>query len=143
MEVYLIRHTKPDIDRGICYGQSDIPLAQTFEEEWHAMKEKLPHMPQMLFSSPLSRCMKLSLKLSEHYGLPVVRDKRLMEMNFGVWEMKRWEEMDQDKLQHWMDHYTTAACPGGESYEDVVIRLKGFISALRQTQVQKVILVTH
>lgn len=33
MRLHFIRHTRPDIARGVCYGQSDIPLAASFAEE--------------------------------------------------------------------------------------------------------------
>jgi len=33
MEIYLIRHTTPDVAKGICYGQTDLDVANTFEEE--------------------------------------------------------------------------------------------------------------
>lgn len=143
MEVYLIRHTRPEIEKGICYGQTDISLADTFEMEWKMIKRKLPQRVDTLFTSPLSRCMQLALKLSEHYGLPVWKDVRLMEMNFGEWEMKNWNDIDQHILNAWMSNYTTMKCPQGESYADVVVRLKDFIAErLRETE-NRHILVTH
>ena len=33
MRLHFIRHTRPDIARGVCYGQSDIPLASSFPEK--------------------------------------------------------------------------------------------------------------
>ena len=33
MVVYLIRHTSVDVPQGVCYGQTDVPLKPTFEEE--------------------------------------------------------------------------------------------------------------
>ena len=33
MEIYLIRHTTPKIEKGICYGQADLNVADSFEEE--------------------------------------------------------------------------------------------------------------
>ena len=33
MEVILIRHTSVDVPVGICYGQTDVPLKESFEEE--------------------------------------------------------------------------------------------------------------
>ena len=31
MEIYVVRHTKVAIDKGICYGQTDAPLADSFQ----------------------------------------------------------------------------------------------------------------
>lgn len=33
MEVILIRHTSVDVPTGVCYGQTDVPLRATFEQE--------------------------------------------------------------------------------------------------------------
>ena len=33
MKIYLIRHTQPDVEKGICYGSSDLDVAATFEAE--------------------------------------------------------------------------------------------------------------
>ena len=33
MEIYLIRHTSVDVPAGYAYGQTDVPLKPTFEEE--------------------------------------------------------------------------------------------------------------
>lgn len=143
METYLIRHTTPAIEKGICYGQADIPLAETFETEWIALKEKLPEKIDAVFSSPLSRCNVLGQKISKHFELPLMIDNRLMEMNFGAWELKAWEAIEQKPLLHWMNNYTTVQCPEGESYTDVVDRVKAFINDTLIQHEQKIIIVTH
>lgn len=33
MKIYLIRHTTPHIEKGICYGQTDLDVAETFNNE--------------------------------------------------------------------------------------------------------------
>jgi alpha-ribazole phosphatase len=142
MEVYLIRHTTPRIEKNICYGQSDIPLAGTFEDEWNVIKHKLPSRIDRIFTSPLSRCNELSKKVSHHFEIPAAKDSRLMEMNFGEWEMKRWDEIDQKDLTIWMNAYLSESCPGGESYYDVKRRLKKFILENIQDDLSYLI-VTH
>ena len=41
MRLHFIRHTRPDIARGVCYGQSDIPLAASFAEEAEDVRAQL------------------------------------------------------------------------------------------------------
>ena len=38
MEVLLIRHTAVEVAPGICYGQTDVPLKSTFEQEAEVVK---------------------------------------------------------------------------------------------------------
>ena len=33
MEVIFIRHTSVDVPPGVCYGQTDVPLRHSFEQE--------------------------------------------------------------------------------------------------------------
>lgn len=142
MEIYLIRHTTPEIGKSICYGQSDIPLASSFKDEWEAIKPKLPSRIDRIFTSPLLRCTQLSAKLSGHFQIPPEKDHRLMEMNFGDWEMKRWDEIDQIELTAWMNDYLIKPCPKGESYQDVQCRLKDFISEKLRDD-QRYLIVSH
>ena len=41
MKIYLVRHTRVDMPAGICYGNSDVALAETFEEEARKVREQL------------------------------------------------------------------------------------------------------
>jgi len=143
VEVYLIRHTKPEIEKGICYGQSDLTLADTFDAEWKAIQTELPDGIDVIFTSPLQRCMQLATRLSTHYGLKAHTDVRLMEMNFGNWEMKRWDEIDQQQLTSWMANYMNEQCPRGESYSDVRSRLCSFLGDRVNDQARQYMLVTH
>jgi alpha-ribazole phosphatase len=77
------------------------------------------------------------------YHIPLTQDPRLMEMHFGDWEMKKWEDIDQSSLHKWMNNYNTQRCPGGESYADVLFRVKAFLWELLQKGVGRVLLVTH
>lgn len=142
MEIHLIRHTKPDIEAGVCYGQTDIPLAASFDKEWAEIRDKLPIDVDRIFTSPLSRCTQLSERMAEHYGLSPEKDVRLMEMNFGDWEMKRWDDIDQSELIVWMNDFQINPCPNGESYHNVASRLKDFISDKLQEE-SKYFIVTH
>ena len=40
MEIYLVRHTSVDIPAGYAYGQTDVPLRPSFEDEAGAVKKK-------------------------------------------------------------------------------------------------------
>ena len=39
MKVYLVRHTSVDVAPGTCYGQTDVPLRASFQEEAEACKK--------------------------------------------------------------------------------------------------------
>ena len=142
MEVYLIRHTSVDVPAGVCYGQSDVPLRLTFESEAAACREQLQSLAPFdaVFTSPLSRC----VRLATFCGYPdAVREPRIMEINFGQWEMKRFDEIQDPRLQEWFADYLHVAATDGESFEMQYHRVSSFLDELKQQPWQRVALFAH
>jgi alpha-ribazole phosphatase len=116
--IFLIRHTTPHVEKGICYGHTDVPVAPSFAIEANIIAKKMDGFePQALFSSPLGRCAHLTRHLFANHR-PVF-DERLKELNFGDWEMKRWDDIDQQQLDDWGRDFWSVAPPNGESFEEL------------------------
>lgn len=142
MEIYLVRHTTPLVDKGICYGQTDLEVASSFAIESKKIKEQLPIeiKDYKIYSSPLKRCKTLASYLSTNqYTI----DHRLIEINFGDWEMKKWDEIPLEEIQPWYDDYVNIRTKNGESLLDVYHRTTAFLNDLKAQNQSKVILVTH
>ncbi len=142
MEIYLIRHTPVNVKEGIFYGQSDVDPSNTFEKEAEEIKTKLNPQKNMIFySSPLKRCLLLAKKLSPTD--PII-DPQLKELNFGGWELKRWDEVDQVLLKKWMDDFVHVNPPnGGESYLDLYKRISEFFLELIKEKQEQIVIVAH
>lgn len=121
MEIYLIRHTTPDVAKGICYGQTDLDVTDTFEEEVLRTKEHLPMHVQTVFSSPLQRCRKLATALFPQHPIQLHTD--LKELHCGDWEMQPWDDIPQAEIQPWMADFVNVAVPNGESYTQLHARV--------------------
>ena len=66
MVVYLIRHTSVDVPQGVCYGQTDVPLNPTFEEEAAQTSARLKGLQfDKVYMSPLTRCVRLARMANE------------------------------------------------------------------------------
>ena len=140
MEVYLIRHTNPAIEKGICYGQTDLPAEEhLFEKEFVAILKKLPKQFDKVYSSPLQRCSKLAAKLSNN---PVF-DNRLMELNFGDWENKSWDKIDLMLLSVWMQDFVNEKAGGAESYAELHQRIVSFMKELQTIEYKIVVIIIH
>lgn len=136
MKVYLVRHTSVDVAPGTCYGQTDVPLRASFQEEAEACKKALQdtgmHFSR-IYTSPLSRC----TRLAAYCGFPgAERDERLKEMNMGEWEMQRFEEITDPRIQEWYDDYLRVRTTGGESFMDVLARVSDFLTTWTVLQVR-------
>ena len=102
MTLWLVRHAQPLIDKGICYGQLDMPAdAQATQEAATALAKVLP---KSIFaaSSPLQRCRQLADALTGIQSeLAFSTDSRLQEMNFGNWENQAWHSIPRSEMDDW------------------------------------------
>mgnify|MGYP000464508077 CR=1 FL=1 len=146
MDVYLVRHTTPDVASGVCYGQADLGLAESFDAEWVTVIPKLQYLENpVVFSSPLQRCVKLAVKAVDHFNFssPLI-DVRLLELDFGDWELKAWQDIPQGVVDEWTDEHVKQAPPNGETYQDLHLRAKAFLADLAKDRNNKQALIfTH
>lgn len=129
MEIYLIRHTSVDVPQGVCYGQTDVPLKTSFEQEAEIVKNNLAgHTFDAIYTSPLSRC----VRLATYCGYPDAQhDDRLKEMFMGDWEMQSFDKINDPQLQEWYDNYLYIPTRNGESYQDLLTRVSSFFKELK------------
>lgn len=142
MRLHFIRHTAVDVPQGICYGQSNVPLRNSFVEEAEIVKRKLEGVEfDAIYSSPLSRCRKLARYCGFEDRMLLI--DRLKEMYFGNWEMKRWEDISGDKISKWYNNWIDEPTDGGESFRVMYDRVTSFLDELKVTDFQDVAIFTH
>ncbi|MEO7530414.1 MAG: histidine phosphatase family protein, partial [Sediminibacterium sp.] len=112
--IYLIRHTTPLVAKGICYGQTDLDVTETFDQEVASIRLHLPENIETVYTSPLKRCKKLAEALFPKHAIQVHRG--LMELNCGNWEMQEWNAIPKTEMQPWLDDFVNVIVPQGESY---------------------------
>ena len=145
MNIYLVRHTSVDVPRGICYGQTDVPLKESFPQEADSVKKKLETIfndftPDRVFTSPLSRC----TRLANHCGYSnALREPRILEMNFGEWEMQDFNKIQDPHLQVWFEDYLNVRATEGESFQDQYARVVSFFEELKKENLDNVLVFTH
>jgi alpha-ribazole phosphatase len=144
MILILVRHTKVDVPSGLCYGQTDVNLASSFEQEKNSVLDSLANEDfECIYSSPSQRCAKLANAIS--HKKPIIIEPRLLELNFGSWEGQKWDDIScTNEGQKWFADYINIPCPSGESYLDLMARVKVFLSEIKIKYArQKIVLVTH
>lgn len=140
MELYIIRHTPVDVKSGTCYGQSDVDVNDQFKEYLETYRQKLPTDFDCVYSSPLNRCKILAENL---FSDEIIIDARLMEMNFGDWELKNWKDISIEESQTWTDDFVNNSPPNGESMKKLFDRIKSFFEEIKSNDFNKVLIVTH
>jgi len=119
--LYIIRHTTPDIQQGICYGYSDIDVNGNFKHEANEIKSRLDKInPTHIISSPLKRCYKLANELFPN--MIIKQSDSLKELNFGDWEMQRWDSIDKEFIGKWSKDFMNIAPPNGETFNSLFVR---------------------
>lgn len=125
MAVIVVRHP-PTADPRIISGQRDVALSVGALFELDAIVAQLPPARHIV-SSDLSRCRILAAAVAARRNLPCTYDRRWREQSFGAWEGKRWDEVDG---RDYLDHWTTATPPGGESIAKVRARVAAALAEL-------------
>lgn len=125
-----MRHTSVAVDSSLVYGRTDVDVASSFLTEAEAARVRLsviwPEGPTIIISSPAQRCQ----RLAQHLGTVDRVDERLWEMDFGAWELQRWDELPRAELDAWSRDFVLVHPPGGESYGELALRV---YHCLRQT----------
>ena len=129
MKLFLLRHTSLNVDNDIFYGQTDLDVSNSFDEEVKRIIEKLIKYNIDLenirtFSSPLKRCVKLAKRVKKKFQI----DDRIKEMNLGDWEMKKMDSISKEKKKEWENNLLNFKIPNGESNKEFLDRLRDFLS---------------
>jgi len=146
MDLYLVRHTTPDVLPGICYGQTDLDVAASFAQELATVHGKLKYLQQAaVYSSPLQRCLKLATASAQSLSLgAVAQDPRLLELHFGDWEMQAWNDIPRGLIDVWAEEHVMQSPPKGESFHALHLRAKSFLDEVSANRSRApVVVFTH
>lgn len=145
MELIVVRHTSVDVEQGTCYGQSDVPVRRdTFQSEAEAVKSRLDRYDlkdAVVLCSPLQRCRLLCKACG--FDRQAIYDKALMERSFGLWEMCLYDRIQDQRLQEWFGDWINVRPPEGESFADMVERVRDVIMRMEREGVRRSLWFTH
>ena len=135
--LYLVRHTPVAVPSGTCYGRRDVALQAPVDVHAAWLRTMLP-AEVAIFCSPLSRCRLLAEALCPR---PII-DERLAEMDFGDWEMRRFDEIAREQIDAWSRDPFGFRPPGGESGAEVMARVQSALAGIMAQRASAVI-VSH
>lgn len=139
MRLHLVRHLAPLVAPGVCYGRTNIAVDLGLQA--HALPALRAQLPAgvPVISSPLRRCASLASCLSDHVRF----DARLVELDFGSWEMHHWDDIPRAAIDAWAADVALYRPGDGESVQDMAHRIAGFYDELVRESFPEAVLVCH
>ncbi|HYW49020.1 MAG TPA: histidine phosphatase family protein, partial [Gemmatimonadaceae bacterium] len=148
MIVHFVRHAPAAGADGHCIGQTDLPLSRISRDALPAVAASwnLAGIEGLqCISSDLRRARETAALLAPSL-LHIDTEPRLREMNFGEWDGRTWDDIERTEgagLESWMADWTTVRAPGGESFADVVERVRDLLAAIPRRDDGTTLIVAH
>ena len=135
LTLVLTRHGLTDRSRPEQHlGQKiDISINDAGRRQADALRRRLAAVKfDRVITSPQFRARETT-EIVAGRGVQIDADPRLKEMDYGAWEGRTYaqiDETDRALRTEWLAHPDTLSCPGGESGDDVSVRVTSFLGDL-------------
>jgi len=139
---YLLRHGQGE-NNTLEIISNNFSLTSLGKEQIEGQIKKLKRLKvDIIYSSPIKRCVQTSEIISNNLGLAVVTDERLREIETGIFEGKKRE--DYLSFYKSVEERFCKKPQGGESLKDVRERVMNFIIEVnRKYQNKNILIVSH
>lgn len=137
MHIYFAAHgTTTDNEEKIASGWKDVELSDLGKQQAKEMAEQFKSISlDLVCCSDLERSIQ-TVRLAFGDKIPVIVDARLRELNYGDYNGKPSETVENMKIQHIKEPF-----PSGESYEQAMQRTQEFYRELKEKYDNKTVLV--
>ncbi|WP_299329037.1 histidine phosphatase family protein [Parasphingopyxis sp.] len=142
MALILLRHNAPEVEPGICYGRSDIAARSVDDARLAKLIASLPRPISDIHTSPLARCATLADQIGMVLGLDVRREPRLLELDFGKWEMRAWDQIPRHEIDLWAADVRGARPHDGETVREMTHRVRAYLEDYANAK-GNILCVTH
>ena len=148
-EIIIIRHGETEWNKtGRFQGHSDVPLSAEGRTQAAALGKNLAvdHV-DMIYASDLTRAMETAAPLAQRFGLEVISDPQLRELNFGAWEGRNFNDVNAENPNAMKNFYTDpeqADIPESEPFPEFQRRIAGRVREIvAQKRGKRIVIVSH
>lgn len=146
--LYLVRHGRTAWnDEGRFQGQTDIPLSPEGRAEAQLLARRLQNLPfREVFSSDLSRARETGEIIASALGVPLHLRRDWREMDYGLWAGLSFEEIKgrfPRETEAYLRDWVSVAPPGGESFRELMERVKGALEEVLASPGEHLLVVAH
>lgn len=125
-----------------CYGDQDVELADGHPQQILEVVEQVQGFKGQVLTSPLSRCKILADTLAQQLDRNLVSLDGLKEMDFGDWELQKWDALPKEELRQWREDIGHYCPPNGETFNSVKERAVVALTPFLQNK-EDIIVVSH
>lgn len=137
MRLDLVRHLPAQLAPGTCYGRSEVACAQADAAALASFRADLGS--SRAISSPSRRCSDLARALVQEPD----HDPRLLEIDFGQWELCAFDAIDRSAIDAWAEAPWDFVPPGGESASHMAARVSAALDEILRLDAPRIIVVAH
>ncbi|WP_315436333.1 histidine phosphatase family protein [uncultured Selenomonas sp.] len=148
-EIIIIRHGETEWNKtGRFQGHSDVPLSAEGRTQAETLGKNLivDHV-DAIYASDLTRAMETAAPLAARFGLPVISDPQLRELNFGAWEGRNFNDVNAENPNAMKNFYTDpeqADIPESEPFPEFQRRVAGRVREIvAHERGKRVVIVSH
>ena len=150
MDLFIVRHGETEYNRqNLALGQEDVPLNETGRHQAEALGRALEgERLSVIYASPLVRASRTAEAIAKPYGMEVVIDDGLIEMDVGEMDGLPFADVREQFpgfIERWLGpEGSNERMPGGERLVDVRDRADAALSAIvKRHEGERVCLVSH
>lgn len=135
LQILLVRPGATVLDeQGRIKGDLDLPLSPNGVRQVEIIVRQLGGIPlDVVYTSPCLSSRQTADSVAEPSGARVRIDQDLRNLDHGLWEGKRYEELKQTQpriYRLWAEHPENVSPPGGETIEHAEDRVERFLKRL-------------
>lgn len=148
-KLYFIRHGESVSNLNTQFaGSLDMPLTEKGRAQADATARFLCDVPfSTVYASDLSRAYDTGFAVAKMQCIPIIGTTQLREIFAGEWEGKQYSDLEQefpDSYGTWRTQIGLAVCPGGESVEQLQVRIRACIEDIvRRHPNETICVATH
>ncbi len=147
--VFLIRHCETIGNKqGVFQGRIDMNISEAGQEQLEQLKTRFKKISlDVIYSSPLLRARRTAEAVRGERNLMIIDDDRLVEIDGGIWEGKRWCDLptlDPEQSRLWVEKPCDFATQEGEPMRSVYTRMsQALLTIAEENDGKQIAIVSH
>lgn len=145
MKIWVTRHGQTNLNKKeLMQGLTDEPLNDEGIAQALCVRKMLDGVKfDAVYSSPLKRALKTAEILSGLTEVDIKTDDRIIEVNFGKYEMRNYKHLGPWMSLYWLWPEVIPAPPSVENIRNMAVRSASFLKELETKDYENVLIVCH